>query len=518
MKILMINVVCGIRSTGRICTDLAIALKKRGHTVKIAYGRESVPKEYERFAVRIGTDYDVRMHGIEARVLDRCGFGSKKTTQNFISWIREYNPDIIHLHNLHGYYINIEILFDYLRICKKKIIWTLHDCWAFTGHCSYFDLVKCEKWIEGCYNCPNINEYPKSIIDFSKRNWERKNKLLTCIPNLTIVTPSKWLADLVKKSFLRKYQVFVINNGIDVSKFYPLRNDFREYYGIQNKFIIFAEVDVYNKEDAISYYIELAKELEKNKACVTIIMIADKKLLMKNLPSNILALNTTNSFKEEEYIRSSANMIINHVECNVNDLATNICEEIKEKELDERLHIDISDIVTSSDGYWKSKKKLGLIGCKIIISVAAVWDKRKGLTDVIMIHDKVKAKVIIVGINDKKKRNVPKDIMAVMRTNNVEELRRLYGLADVFLNPTYEDNFPTTNIEALCCGTPVITYNTGGSAESIGKCGCAVKKGDTNALIKAIDNIKVTSQECKDQGLFFDKKLMTLKYLDLYRL
>ena len=151
MKVLLVNVCCGTGSTGRICTDIALDLEKQGHDVKIAYGRDDVPEQFKKYAVRIGTDWDVKLHGVKARLLDGMGFGSRAATEKFIEWVKEYNPDVIHLHNIHGYYINIEVLFNYLKTCGKKIIWTLHDCWAFTGHCAYFDYVGCEKWKNGCY-------------------------------------------------------------------------------------------------------------------------------------------------------------------------------------------------------------------------------------------------------------------------------------------------------------------------------------------------------------------------------
>lgn len=172
MKILMINVVCGIRSTGRICTDLAMALESKGHDVKIAYGREKVPEQFQKYAVRIGSDLSVSLHGVQARLADSAGFGSEKATKRFIEWVREYSPDVIHLHNIHGYYINIEILFEYLKECGKKVIWTLHDCWPFTGHSAYCDAISCERWITGCYDCPQSKAYPKSLVDKSNLNWE----------------------------------------------------------------------------------------------------------------------------------------------------------------------------------------------------------------------------------------------------------------------------------------------------------------------------------------------------------
>lgn len=174
MKVLMINVVCGIRSTGRICTDIADALTAQGHEVKIAYGRETVPEKYQKYAVKIGSDFGVKLHGLRARLFDGAGFGSKSDTKKFIEWVKEFDPDVIHLHNIHGYYINIEVLFDCLRTCGKKIIWTLHDCWAFTGHSALCDAVQCTKWKKGCKKCPQIKEYPKSYIDRSKKNWIKK--------------------------------------------------------------------------------------------------------------------------------------------------------------------------------------------------------------------------------------------------------------------------------------------------------------------------------------------------------
>ena len=262
MKVLMINVVCGIRSTGRICTDLAVELEKQGHEVKIAYGRENVPKQFQKYAVRIGTDLDVKLHGIKARLLDGAGFGSKNATVKFIRWIKEYDPDVIHLNNIHGYYINIEVLFKYLRICGKKIIWTLHDCWSFTGHSAYCDAVQCERWVQGCYKCPQRKEYPKSIIDASRGNWIKKKKIFSDIPNMTIITPSNWLAELVKKSFLGKYPVEVIHNGIDTNQFKPLKNDFREVYHLEDKFIVLGIATVWNDMKGYSDFIKLASMLD----------------------------------------------------------------------------------------------------------------------------------------------------------------------------------------------------------------------------------------------------------------
>ena len=221
MRVLMINSVCGIRSTGRICTDLALALEKQGHTVKIAYGREAVPEPFSRFAVRIGTDFGVKVHGAKARLLDASGFGSRFATIRFLDWVRAFDPDVIHLHNVHGYYIHVGLLFDYLRTCGKRIIWTLHDCWSFTGHAAYCEGAECLRWETGCKACPKLGEYPKSLTDRSGRNWLKKRRLFREIPRMELVTPSKWLADLTRRSFLSDYPVHVIHNGINLDVFHP---------------------------------------------------------------------------------------------------------------------------------------------------------------------------------------------------------------------------------------------------------------------------------------------------------
>lgn len=386
MKVLMINVVCGIRSTGRICTDLATALEAQGHEVKIAYGRENVPEQFQKFAVRIGSDFDVKLHGLKARFFDDAGFGSKAVTENFIKWIREYDPDVIHIHNIHGYYINIEILFNYLKTCGKKIIWTLHDCWAFTGHCVYFDYAGCDKWKTGCHHCVQKKEYPSCIgFDKSKIHYEQKKQLFTEIPNLTLVTPSKWLADLVQESFINEYPVEVIHNGIDTNVFKPTESNLREKYSLGNK--------------------------------------------------------------------------------------------------------------------------------KVVLGVAAVWDRRKGLETFIELSKILPEnyQIILVGLSDNQIKTIPDNIIGITRTDSVKELASLYTLSYVFVNPTLEDNYPTTNIEAIACGTPVITYPTGGSVESAEIYGI-ISENNIKSLIDAIE--RIDSIEPKEMNI--DKSNTVENYVKLY--
>lgn len=343
MKILLINSVCGKGSTGRICTDIADELIRQGVDVKIAYGRDNAPKKYDDIAIKICSNFGVCFNALKTRFFDNEGFNSKRATKKFIEWVKEYDPDVIHLHNLHGYYINLEILFSYLKTCGKKIVWTLHDCWSFTGHCPYFTAVKCEKWKTHCSHCPQKNNYPKAFIDRSKKNYEKKKILFTNVPNLTIITPSQWLADLVKQSFLAEYSVKVVNNTIDLNVFKPTPSDFREKYGLKDK--------------------------------------------------------------------------------------------------------------------------------KIILGVASVWNARKGFDDFLKLSNIIgdDYRIVLVGVNKKQKKRLPKNVIAIERTNNAKELAEIYTAADVFFNPTYEDNYPTVNLEAQACGTPVITYNTGGSPESVPK-------------------------------------------------
>ena len=169
MNILQINSVCGIRSTGRICTDIAEILEKEGHICKIAYGRESVPSIYRKFAIRIGNEIDINTHVLKSRFFDSSGFESKRATKDFIGKLGAWKPDIIHLHNLHGYYINIPVLFEYIKNNNIPVIWTLHDCWSFTGHCAYYTYAKCDKWQTCCNGkCPNKMEYPQTLFHTSR--------------------------------------------------------------------------------------------------------------------------------------------------------------------------------------------------------------------------------------------------------------------------------------------------------------------------------------------------------------
>ncbi|MBP3692344.1 MAG: glycosyltransferase [Clostridia bacterium] len=387
MKVLFINEVCGVTSTGRICTDIAQLLEKQGHTAYVGYGRKTVPEKMQKYAVKIGGKAGVYAHALLSRVFDNTGFYSYLATKKFIKWVKQYNPDVIHLHNLHGYYINIKLLFEYLKKCSKPIVWTLHDCWGFTGHCSYYDFAGCQKWKRGCHNCPQKREYPASFLfDRSKRNYIQKKKLFCGVSNLRIITPSEWLKKQVEQSFLGEYPVSVINNGIDTSVFKPTQSDFKKQHGIEDKVML--------------------------------------------------------------------------------------------------------------------------------LGVANIWAQRKGFRDFEKIANEINDNYRIVLVGDLYGNECPKNIIHVAHTNSIYEMADIYSAADVFLNLTYEDNYPTTNLESISCGTPVITYKTGGSPEAVTKeYGTVVEQGDIKGVISAIEDLKGAKIEKTDK---FNKVARFGEYIKLY--
>lgn len=387
MKLLQINSTCGYGSTGRIAVDILNIITQNGGEGLICYGRKSAPSGVPSY--KIGSETLVKLHGALSRITDRQGFYSTKATKELTRQIKEYNPDIIHLHNVHGYYLDIRVLFDYLKDCGKPIVWTLHDCWSFTGHCAFFTASGCEKWKTGCKKCPSQKEYPSSLVfDSSEKNFNEKKELFTSLSKLTLVTPSVWLKDLTKESFMGKYPVKVINNGINTDIFKPTESDFRKKYNLENK--------------------------------------------------------------------------------------------------------------------------------TVYLGVASVWEERKGFRDLIKTASLLgkNEKIVLVGLKCEQIANLPDGIIGIERTESAEELAGIYTAADVFLNPTYEDNYPTTNLEAISCGTPVVTYKTGGSPESVANgFGCFVAVGDIDAMYKAAKTL--VGVKINSDGKF-DARIRYAEYLKLY--
>lgn len=388
MKIVQINHF-SYKAAGSIMMNLHRDMLQKGIESYVVWGRgRKAENDHEYY---MDDKLGVNLHALYTRVSDRTGFGSVRSTKRLISWLEKIRPDIIHLHCIHGYYLNLPCLFDYIRKNNVKVIWTQHDCWSFTGHCAYFDSIGCEKWKSGCYDCDQIKTYPIAYVDASKRNWDDKRKLF-CGLNARIITPCNWMNTLVKQSFLGEYPVETIYNGVDLSTFKRTKRRFRTEYGIEKKFVV--------------------------------------------------------------------------------------------------------------------------------LGVASEWTERKGLKDIIQIYDKLDHndyQIVIVGLTKKQLRQIPKGIIALQRTNDIQELTDIYSSADLFFNPTYEDNFPTTNLEALACGTPVLTYQTGGAAECIsnGMNGFSIPKGSVENAVKIIEE-KISMDTIKLDKNLFSKDSMIEYYERVY--
>lgn len=307
MKYLFINTVSGFGSTGKIVAKSCRELMAQGHECVIAYGRkENLCPDIPTYRICGGLTNVVS--SVSARVLDNAGFETRRATARFLQWVREYDPDVIWVHNLTGYYIHVGLLFDYLRTCGKEIKWTLHDCWALTGHCVHFSYVQCDRWKTGCHDCPQKSTYPESLLlDCSARNYEWKKRAFAGIPNLTLYTPSKWMADLVAESFLKDYPVEVLFNTIDETVFRPTPSDFRKQYGLEKKKIILGVASVWMIHKGLDDFCRLAKMLDEPYQIVLIGITPEQK---KTLPPEILDLPRTNSAAELAGIYSTADFYV----------------------------------------------------------------------------------------------------------------------------------------------------------------------------------------------------------------
>lgn len=307
MKVLQINSVCGYGSTGNIVVDLYRALKEQGHECCVAYGRGKAPEDVQSY--RIGSDMEVYVHGVLSRITDKQGFYSTRATKRLVEWMKEYDPDVVHLHNLHGYYINIGILFDALKQMNKPVVWTLHDCWAFTGHCSHYTKVACDKWQYGCEKCLQKGKYPSSLLyDNSYWNYRRKKTIFQKVPRLTIVTPSQWLADEVRKSFLSEYPLKVIYNGVDLGIFQPTPSDFCKQYHLEDKKIILGVASEWSKEKGLHVFEELAEELD-DRYQVVLVGLNQKQCSQVN--RRIICIDRTSSKKKLAQIYTAADLFLN---------------------------------------------------------------------------------------------------------------------------------------------------------------------------------------------------------------
>lgn len=393
MRVYIVNSMCGSGSTGRIVSDLYNMLIENGHEVKIGYGIGIATRVNRCDTLKINNKFGYYLHNVSAKLTDKTGLFSTYQTEKLVADIEKFAPDIIHLHNLHGYWINYQVLFTFLKTQKIHVVWTLHDCWAFTGHCAHFDLLGCDRWKKQCYSCPQPSAYPRCLFKARERkNFELKKGLFTGLKSMTIVTPSLWLSMLVNQSFLRKYEIITINNGIDLQIFKRMNSHFREKYGLSGK-------------------------------------------------------------------------------------------------------------------------------C-IVLAVANMWGPKKGLNDVWKLSELLDDdyKIVMVGLTDEQKKATPKAIIALGRTESIIQLAEIYSESDVFVNLTYEDTFPTVNIESLACGTPVVTYRTGGSTEIVTeKTGVIVEKGSVEKVVYAIEKArKLNRDDCVARASHYDKRDRYQEYFDLY--
>ena len=309
MNILFVNTTCGIGSHGRICGELAEKYEKEGNRCIIAYGRGCSDK-CSRFGHRIGGNLNIYEDVLKTRLFDNHGLNSYHATKEFLKWADSFNPDLLWLHNIHGYYINYELLFNWIKTKSNlKVKWTLHDCWAFTGHCAFFSMAKCEKWKNECNSCPLKKDYPGSLVlDRSTKNYYQKKKAFTGVNDLTLITPSQWLADLVRESFLRDYPVEVRYNTIDTNIFKPTASDFRKRFGLENKIVILGVANVWHKRKGLDDFIELTKMLD-DRFVVVLVGLTNKQI--KQLPPEILGLNKTNNPGELAQIYTAADVYLN---------------------------------------------------------------------------------------------------------------------------------------------------------------------------------------------------------------
>lgn len=392
MKIAYINSVVGFGSTGRIVLQLSMI---EGVESRIYYGRKKDTTSLENY--RITNFFGNACHAFSTFIFDAHGFSNTFETERMVKDLHNFQPDIVHLHNLHGYYIDIRVLFSYLKESNVKVVWTMHDCWAFTGHCAHYEMFGCEQWKSVCKKCPAIHQYPITFNPYNvEKNFFRKKRILTSLGNrLTIVTPSYWLKNQLEQSFLKNTNQVVISNGIDLNVFHPVESQFRKNHQLEKTFI--------------------------------------------------------------------------------------------------------------------------LLAC------ASIWTKEKGLDDLISLSKRLNKdmKLVVVGLKKSQFKLFSKETVCISRTQNVQELVELYSTANVFLNLTLQDTYPTVNLEALACGCPIITYQTGGSTEMItSDTGVIVKKNDIDDLlyqIKHIMNHPFDRAECVKLASTHSKVEMNREYALLYR-
>lgn len=306
MRALIINAVCGIRSTGRICIDITEELERSGYEVKIAYGRADVPEPYKKYTVRIGNGIDVYWHALMSKLFDQRGYWSRRATKKFLKWADEYDPDLLWLHNLHDYYINLEMLFDWIKSRPDmQVKWTQHDCWSFTGGCFHFIVADCEKWkIGSCEQCKT----KKLLCNSAHRNFLKKKQLFSGVSNMTIVSVSHWLEGLINQSFLSQYPVEVIYNRVNRDVFKPTESDFRRKYGLEDKKIILGVASFWTPNKGLDDFYKLSSMIDDD---FRIVLVGLSKNQIKSLPASIIGIRGTDNANELAGIYTTSDVFVN---------------------------------------------------------------------------------------------------------------------------------------------------------------------------------------------------------------
>lgn len=306
--LLQINVSLNKGSTGRIAEQIGALARNKGWETYIVHGARYKCNS-EMYSIQSVSLFQEREHAIKSFLFDAQGLGSAHETEKVIDKIKKIKPDIIHLHNIHGYFLNYKVLFSYLRYAGIPVIWTLHDCWAMTGHCVHFDALKCDKWKTECYACPAKKMYPKSILfDRSKYNYRLKREYFTSLCNLSIVPVSHWLGHIVEQSYLNKYPIHVICNGVDVQVFRPIKTDLKKKLGVSKKTVLLGVATSWNKSKGLYDYVKLSQKLSEE---YIIILIGIKRNDVNKIPSKIMTVERTNNQEELVEYYSMADIVLN---------------------------------------------------------------------------------------------------------------------------------------------------------------------------------------------------------------
>ena len=307
MRVLFVNLVYGVGSTGKIIADIANLLREGGSDVRILYGAGADSSDAD--ARRITGRLEYYVHNALSRLTDHAGLYSCAATRRLIHEIQSFQPDLIHLHTLHGFYVNYEMLFRFLKESDIPVVWTLHDCWSFTGHCTHFSQIKCAQWQTECRSCRLLRRYPlcygKGDV---RRNFLRKKAAFNGVKNLVITTPSQWLTEQVARSFLRNYPRTVISNGIDRTIFQPQASDLREKYHLERKKIILGVASTWSAQKGLPDLLALADRLGADYQ-VVLIGLTSKQL--SHIPPNVLVLPRTANQTELAQWYTAADVFVN---------------------------------------------------------------------------------------------------------------------------------------------------------------------------------------------------------------